>query len=128
MQILGIDIGGSGIKGAPVNVETGQLAAERYRLATPEPSRPDDVGDVVELVAHHFAWQGPIGCTFPAIIRDGIAYSAANVDPAWIGTDGRRLLQQKTGCPVCCSTMPTRRAWRKWNLARGAGKKASSLS
>jgi len=123
MQILGIDIGGSGIKGAPVNVETGELTAARYRLATPEPSRPDDVGDVVERVAHHFAWQGPIGCTFPAVIRDGIAYSAANVDPAWIGTDGRRLLQQKTGCPVLLLNDADAAGLAEMEFGAGRGKK-----
>ena len=100
MIILGIDIGGSGIKGAPVDIEHGELSAEYYRIPTPQPSTPDAVGDVVAELAQHFDWHGPIGCTFPAVIKDGVAYSAANVDKAWIGTDGQALFQQKTGCPV----------------------------
>ncbi len=100
MQVLGIDIGGSGIKGAPVEVTTGQLAGERFRLPTPEPSAPDAVGDRVAEVAGQFDWRGPLGCTFPAVVRDGVVYTAANVDKAWIGTDGHKLLQRKTGCPV----------------------------
>jgi polyphosphate glucokinase len=100
MIILGIDIGGSGIKGAPVDTERGELTAEHYRIPTPEPSTPEAVGDVVAELARHFDWHGPIGCTFPAVIKDGVAYSAANVDERWIGTDGQALFQQKTGCPV----------------------------
>src|SRR4051794_9778447 len=100
MNILGIDIGGSGIKGAPVDTDRGELTAEYFRIPTPQPSTPDAVGDVVAALAQHFAWRGPIGCTFPAVIKDGVAYSAANVDHAWIGTNGQALFQQKTGCPV----------------------------
>jgi polyphosphate glucokinase len=100
VQVLGIDIGGSGIKGALVDVNQGVLASERYRVPTPQPSLPGAVGDAVAEVVKQLGWRGPIGCTFPAVIRDGVAYSAANVDPSWIGTDGRKLLQQKTGCPV----------------------------
>jgi polyphosphate glucokinase len=100
MQILGIDIGGSGIKGAPVDIQKGVLTAERQRIPTPQPSRPDDVADVVAEIARRFDWDGPIGCTFPAIIKDGVAYSAANVDKAWIGTDAKALFEAKTHCPV----------------------------
>jgi len=100
MDILGIDIGGSGIKGAPVNVSTGKLRADRFRLPTPAPSRPKAVADTVAEIVRHFEWSKPLGCTFPAIVRDGITYSAANVDKAWVGKDGRELLESKTGCPV----------------------------
>lgn len=100
MEILGIDIGGSGIKGAPVNIETGTLMRERYRIDTPQPSIPDAVGDVVAEVAAQFAWTGPIGCTFPAVVKEGVVYSAANVDKSWIGIDGQTLLKEKTGCPL----------------------------
>ncbi len=100
MEILGIDIGGSGIKGAPVNMETGELTAARFRLPTPQPSTPNAVGDVVAAVARHFNWQGPIGCTFPAVIQNGIVLSAANVNKAWLGAPGEELLAQKTGCPL----------------------------
>ncbi len=100
MEILGIDIGGSGIKGAPVDVETGQLAGERFRVPTPQPSEPEAVCDCVAEVARQFDWQGPVGCTFPAVVREGVVYTAANVDKTWIGTNGRKLLQRKTGCPV----------------------------
>jgi polyphosphate glucokinase len=100
MEILGIDIGGSGIKGAPVDLERGQLLTERFRIPTPQPAVPEAVAEVVAAVARNFAWRGPIGCTFPAIIKGGVAYSAANVDAAWIGADARALFERATGCPV----------------------------
>jgi polyphosphate glucokinase len=100
MEILGIDIGGTGIKGAPVDVEKGVLTAERYRLLTPQPATPDAVADTVLEVSNHFKWKGPIGCSFPAVIKAGVAYTAANVDPSWIGMDAQRLLQRRTKCSV----------------------------
>jgi len=83
MQILGIDVGGSGIKGALVDINTGLLATERYRLVTPDPSVPEAVGDVVAEIVKHFDWHGPIGCTFPSVVRDGIIYTAAKLAPSW---------------------------------------------
>ncbi|MGH2413579.1 MAG: ROK family protein, partial [Microcystaceae cyanobacterium] len=85
MHALGIDIGGSGIKGALVDTTSGQLLAERLRIETPQSALPDAVGDVVAEIVSHFSWQGPVGCTFPAIIKNGIIHSAANVDHSWIG-------------------------------------------
>jgi polyphosphate glucokinase len=100
MELLGIDIGGSGVKGALVEVNNGLLAAERVRLPTPQPATPGAVADTVAAVVAHFKWKGRIGCAFPAVIKDGIAYSAANVDRSWIGTKGEELFRQRTGCPV----------------------------
>lgn len=100
MEILGIDIGGSGIKGAPVDVERGELVAERHRIPTPQPATPDAVAKVVGEIVRHFDWTGPVGCTFPAVVQHGIVHSAANVDDAWIGVDGQALLERETGCDV----------------------------
>jgi polyphosphate glucokinase len=100
MEILGIDIGGSGIKGAPVDLDNGVLTAERYRLPTPHPSHPEDVADTVCKIVKHFGWHGPIGSTFPSVVKAGVVRTAANVNAAWIGTDGASLFQEKTGCPV----------------------------
>lgn len=100
MEILGVDIGGSGIKGALVNSANGKLVGERHRIPTPQPAAPEEVIKVVVEIARHFEWRGPIGCTFPAVIKHGVAYSAANVDKAWIGTNGEALLAKKTGFPV----------------------------
>ncbi|HUW08420.1 MAG TPA: ROK family protein [Anaerolineae bacterium] len=100
MKALGIDIGGSGIKGAPVKLDTGVLAKERFRIPTPQPSTPDAVAKTVAKIVKHFSWEGPIGCTFPSPIRKGRVLTAANVDDSWIGVNGRKLLEKKTGCPV----------------------------
>lgn len=100
MQVLGIDIGGSGIKGAPVDTATGEMLAERHRIATPDPSEPAAVGEVIARIAAFFNWNGPIGSTFPAVMKDGVAYTAANVDKSWIGTDVAELIRTHTGCPT----------------------------
>ena len=99
-ELLGIDIGGSGIKGATVNLETGELTRERYRLETPQPSTPEAVSETVVEIVEHFSCDGPIGCTFPAIVKNGVTLSAANVDDAWIGTDAAALFAEVTSCPV----------------------------
>ncbi|MBB2913298.1 polyphosphate glucokinase [Streptosporangium becharense] len=100
MEALGIDIGGSGIKGAPVDVATGRLTQERLRIPTPVPSSPEAVAEVVAKITKNFAWNGPVGVTFPGIVVDGVTRSAANVDKRWIGTDARKLFTGVTGVPV----------------------------
>lgn len=95
--ILGIDIGGSGIKGAPVNTRTGELAGERHRIPTPPGARPDDVKAVVAELVKHFGLEGPVGVTFPGIVQRGRTLSAANVDQAWIGLDADALFTEATG-------------------------------
>ena len=100
MDVLGIDIGGSGVKGAPVDIQTGELTAERYRIPTPDPSTPEAVAEVVGELARHFEWQGPVGCTFPAVVRHGIVHTAANVHQSWIDTDAVTLFEKVIGCPV----------------------------
>ena len=95
--VLGIDIGGSGIKGALVDVDAGKLVEQRYRIPTPQPSKPKKVAKVVKQITDLFEWNGPVGATFPAILRDGVVHSAANVSKKWIGTDGRTLFEERTG-------------------------------
>ena len=87
MDLIGIDIGGTGIKGAPVDVGRGELTAERLRVLTPQPAVPDAVAKAVAEVVGHFPGNGPVGATFPAVIRRGRAETAANVDKSWIGED-----------------------------------------
>ncbi|WP_216319615.1 polyphosphate--glucose phosphotransferase [Deinococcus aestuarii] len=98
--ILGIDIGGSGIKGAPVDTDTGRLLAERHRIPTPPGAQPDAVRDVVAELVRHFGHQGPVGVTFPGIVQNGRTLSAANVDKAWIGLDADALFTEATGRDV----------------------------
>jgi len=96
MDFLGIDIGGSGIKGAPVNTETGQLLAERLRFPTPQPATPQAVANVVKELVNTFKWNGNVGCGFPAVVRDGVVRTAANIDSKWIGTPINKLFADKT--------------------------------
>jgi polyphosphate glucokinase len=98
--LLGIDIGGTGIKGAPVDTDTGELVAPRLRIPTPQPATTDAVAAVVRDIAAHFNWEGPIGATFPAAIKQGIVHTAANVDESWIGTDAAQLFTSATRSPV----------------------------
>jgi polyphosphate glucokinase len=100
MEILGIDIGGSGIKGALVDTEKGELTTERHRIPTPQPATPDAVIEVLGALVEHFEWKGLIGCTFPAIIKNGMTMSAANVDSAWIGYEAEKAMRQRTGCSL----------------------------
>ncbi|WP_165368155.1 polyphosphate--glucose phosphotransferase, partial [Phytoactinopolyspora endophytica] len=97
---FGIDIGGSGIKGAPVDLDRGQFAADRVRVDTPKKSTPDNVIDVVLNVLDQFGWDESFGCTFPGVVRDGVISSAANVDDAWIGVNLEKELTERTGRPV----------------------------
>jgi polyphosphate glucokinase len=99
-KILGIDIGGSGIKGAPVNVKDGLILEERHRIPTPDPSTPEKVAEVINKIVKHFDWEGPVGCGFPAVIQQGVARTAANVDDSWIDTDVNKLFSKVTGLPV----------------------------
>jgi polyphosphate glucokinase len=100
VEILGIDVGGSGIKGAPINTETGELLAPRQRIATPELAKPEPVAEVVGQIAQAFQWRGPIGVGFPAVVQHGKVFSAANISKRWIGVDAAELFRQATGCPV----------------------------
>ena len=100
---LGIDVGGSGIKGAPVDLSTGELSAERLRIETPQPSTPDAVAEVVATLVEHFAdllGDGAIGVTVPGVVTHGVVRTAANIDHAWIGTDADALFTGRLGRAV----------------------------
>ena len=98
--VLGIDIGGSGIKGAPVDVGVGELIAERLRIPTPQPATPEAVAACVAEIVEHFAWKGPIGVTVPGVVKHGVILTAANIDKQWINTDGAALFSRATGNSV----------------------------
>lgn len=100
MDALGIDIGGSGIKGAPVNTLVGEFLADRYRIDTPQPSTPEAVVATTAEVVDFFDWDGPVGVTFPAVVQGGVVKTAANVDEGWIGAPGAELLSDAVGRPV----------------------------
>jgi polyphosphate glucokinase len=100
MTVLGVDFGGSGIKGALVDEGTGEMTTERFRLPTPEGAKPSDVADVIRQIAEHFEWKGRIGVGLPAVVIHGVVYTAANIDPSWIGVNSEELFTQVTGCPT----------------------------
>jgi polyphosphate glucokinase len=100
MHAFGIDIGGSGIKGAPVDCATGQLLAERKKIATPHPATPEAVTAVVKELAEEFKWTGVTGATFPGVVTNGTVRTAANVDKSWIGTDAAAAFGGAIGTEV----------------------------
>src|SRR5664279_4042027 len=96
MTILGVDVGGTGIKGAPVDTDEGKLLDERFRVVTPQPATVDDVVDCIGMVAQHFNWTGEIGCGFPTVVKKGTIFTAANIDHSWIGVNAKELIEHKT--------------------------------
>jgi len=99
-KILGIDIGGSGVKGAIVDTKEGKLITQRYRIATPQPATPEAVAEVLKKITLKFKWEGPVGVGFPGVIQQGIARTAANLDNSWKDRDLNKLFSWKTGCKV----------------------------
>jgi polyphosphate glucokinase len=97
VQVFGIDIGGSGIKGAPVDTAQGTLLTERIKIETPQPAVPDTVAKTVGQLVADFGWTGPTGITFPGVVVDGVTQTAANLDDSWIGLDARALFNRTTG-------------------------------
>ncbi len=100
MEILGIDIGGSGIKGALVNTETGEMLTERHRIETPQPATPQAIGETIKKIAEHFKYSGKIGCGFPAVMQQGVIKTASNIDKSCIDVNANELFSQICGCDV----------------------------
>jgi polyphosphate glucokinase len=96
----GVDIGGSGIKGARVDLKTGELVGERNKILTPRPATPESVVPVVDQLVRQAGWTGAYGCTFPGIVKHGVLHSAANLDGPWVGTDLEKLLESVSGVDV----------------------------
>ena len=127
MQALGIDIGGSGIKGAPVDLATGELLTERRKTETPHPATPDAVTEVVKELAASFGWEGPIGSTFPGVVASGTVLSAANVDKAWIGTNAAALFSKATGTDVAVLNDADAAGIAEMTFGAGVGEKGTVL-
>jgi polyphosphate glucokinase len=94
---LGIDVGGTGVKGNIVDTTSGELMADRVRIETPHPATPEAVSDTVAAVVEAHGWEGPVGITLPSVVKDGIAHTAANIDPSWPGTDALTLFGERLG-------------------------------
>lgn len=99
-QSFGIDIGGSGMKAAPVDTKSGRLLEERFKILTPQPATPEAMAYVVRQLVGHFDYQGPVGVAFPGVVRRGVVHTAANVDKSWIDTDADALFTAAAGCDV----------------------------
>ncbi|MBE9486537.1 MAG: ROK family protein [Desulfuromonadales bacterium] len=127
MECLGIDIGGSGIKGAIVDIASGKLVSERVRIPTPEPATPDAVTERVRELVTQFSWQGPIGCGFPAVISNGVAKTAANIDAAWIGIDVAATFQEATGCSCVVANDADVAGLAEMRFGEGTGRTGSVL-
>ena len=127
MHVLGIDIGGSGIKAAPVDVTTGKLLADRLKIETPRPALPGPVADVVNKLTTSFNWSGPVGITFPGVVTDGVTRTAANLDPAWIGLDVTALFTQATGNPVRVLNDADAAGMAEMTFGAGVGEKGTVL-
>ncbi|MCL2552969.1 MAG: ROK family protein, partial [Actinomycetia bacterium] len=100
MNVFGVDIGGTGIKGAPVDLDRGELSDDRFKVPTPHPATPEAVVEGVHEVVAHFGHTGPLGVTFPGVVVDGTTRTAANVDKGWVGVDAGKLLGERLGQPV----------------------------
>ncbi|MEZ4968891.1 MAG: ROK family protein [Flavobacteriaceae bacterium] len=100
MEILGIDVGGSGIKGALVNMETGEMTTERFRIPTPKSRKPKPMAEIVAKIVKHFDYNGPIGCGFPTVIKNGICKTPGNLHKRWAGVNVNELFSEATGLPV----------------------------
>ncbi len=127
MQILGIDIGGTGVKGAPVETTQGVLLAERLRLPTPKPSTPRAVADVVAEITRHFGWKARAGCGFPGVVRNGVVLTAANVSKKWIGVAADTLLKETTGCDFVPMNDADAAGVAEMRFGAGRGKKGVVL-
>lgn len=97
---FGIDIGGSGMKAAVVDLATGTLVTDRHRIPTPQPATPDAMAEVVRELVEHVGWQRPLGVAFPSIVRHGVVHLAANIDQSWIGVDADALFTEVSGQEV----------------------------
>lgn len=94
---FGVDVGGSGVKGGIVDLDTGQLIGDRFKLLTPQPSTPEAVARTVAEVVRHFDWTGPLGVTYPGVVVNGVVQTAANVDKGWIGTNAAEIIGAELG-------------------------------
>ncbi|GAA2783247.1 polyphosphate--glucose phosphotransferase [Streptomyces showdoensis] len=128
MNVFGVDIGGSGIKGAPVDLDRGDLAEPRHKVLTPQPATPDGVAGCVAEVVANFGWQGPVGVTFPGVVTGSTIRTAANVDKSWIGVDAGRLLGDRLGgLPVTVLNDADAAGLAEMSFGAGRGRKGTVI-
>jgi polyphosphate glucokinase len=100
IRAMGVDVGGTGTKGAIVDLSSGELVTDRYRLPTPQPSTPEAVADTVGVIVASAGWDGPVGCALPAVVTGGVVRTAANIDSRWVDTDGCAVIGAAVGAPI----------------------------
>lgn len=126
-QILGIDFGGSGIKGAPVDAKTGELLTERHRITTPDPAAPGNVIKTIKAIVDHFKWKGPVGVAFPSVVQNGVIKTAANIDKSWIGVNAAKLINNETKLPSFVLNDADAAGMAEMKFGAGKGIKGSVL-
>lgn len=122
MVVLGIDIGGSGMKGALVDSLTGEMLTERYRIPTPSSRKPKEMADVLNALVKHFNHKGPIGVGFPTVIKNGICKSPGNLHKKWLGVNVQELFAEATGLPVTVINDADAAGFATMNYGIGKGK------
>ncbi len=122
MKVLGIDIGGSAFKGAPVDLKTGRLLAERHRVEIKSPCSIKDGLAAAREIAKHFNWKGPVGIGFPGIIEAGRIGEVGNLGDVWVGQNGAALFRRATGCPVRLINDADAAGLAEMQFGRGRGK------
>ena len=127
MTLLGIDIGGSGMKGALVNTETGELLTERFRIETPKSRKPEEMAEVFSQIVKHFDYKGPIGCGFPTIIKNGVCKAHGNLSKKWLGVNAEELFSDYTGLPVTVINDADAAGYATMHFGTGKGKKGLVL-
>lgn len=127
MLVLGVDIGGSGLKGAVVDVSSGELRSERIRLDTPKPSTPERMAQTFQQLTEKLQWTGLVGCGFPSIVRNGVALTASNIDKNWIGQNIEDLFHQKTGLQVAALNDADAAGYAEMNFGKGQGQTGTVL-
>ncbi len=122
MEILGIDIGGSGIKGALVNVETGKILSKRHRIPTPKSRKPNEMAEVVGQIVKHFDYKGPVGCGFPTVIKKGVCKSSGNLHNNWKDKNVEQLFEKTTGLDFTIINDADAAGYATMNYGVGKGK------
>ena len=121
MKVLGIDIGGTGIKGAPVNLPSGEILAEHVHLPTPQPATPAAVTSAIQKLIRHFQFSGPVGVGFPGVIRKGVVETAVNLSPRWVGKNAEKIFQKATHLKFSVLNDADAAGWAE--MQHGAGRK-----
>lgn len=128
MEILGIDIGASGMKGAIVDIEKGVLMTERFRIETPRPATPEAMKAVIKEIVDHFGWKGPVGCGLPTVVKNGVAITKSNLHKKWVNENAQALFEKETGLPFIVINDADAAGIAEMNFGAGKGKKGFVLT